>query len=99
MRVCRTCGAYVDRNAPAHGLESGFIRKIISKIEGESTAKLRFGKEMLHGHSLAKNTTRNDLHVSEIVDQSQRLPIGQQKSMELAPGPVLVWGRHIEQVD
>jgi hypothetical protein len=47
------CGANADRNTLPNGLESGFVREIVSEIKRKNVAARRFGLELLHGNSFA----------------------------------------------
>ena len=82
-----------------HGLESGFVRKIVSKIKRKNAAASRFGQESLHRDSFAQNAARNDLRVPKIFDNTQSFLKRQQQGTELAPGSALCRRGYAEKVN
>ena len=67
-------------------LESRLVRKIISKIKWERMAMRALGEEFLHRCSFSGNVARNDLRVTEIVDNVQNILERPQQRAQLAPG-------------
>src|ERR1700731_2270078 len=95
----RARGANPDGNTLTHGVECGFVRKIVSEKKRENPAAGRFGQESLHRDSFAQNVARNDLRVPKILDKIQSFPKRKEQRTKLAPCLALCRRGYTEKVN